>query len=341
MRGGFPEPVVAVIPDNGVIDASTAALRSQAYFHVPPALHEASLHSWNVAFQREFPKRWTAEVAYVGNRGHDIIATLNMNAGMVLGADNAGRPQFAPFGRTADVTTWVPVKTEFHSLQTKLDRRFSNGLLVTTTYTLGRSKNYSTGDSNGAIQTPADPERSWARRGEDRLHNFAASWVYQVPVNAEGVRGHILGNWQISGVFVAQSGTPINFEANNATLRAPGNTQRPDASGTPKVLGGIGSGNLWFDTSVFSAPAQNTWGNVQRNSLLDGPAFVNVDATIAKVILLPRRMRGEFRVDAFNLFNTPHFNNPNGTLGNASFGQITSVPDFSERMLRLGLRMTF
>jgi hypothetical protein len=107
------------------------------------------------------------------------------------------------------------------------------------------------------------------------------------------------------------------------------------------VLGGIGPGNLWFDTSVFSAPAQNTWGNVQRNSLLDGPAFVNVDATIAKVILLPPRMRGEFRVDAFNLFNTPHFNNPNGTLGNASFGQITSVPDFSERMLRFGLRMTF
>lgn len=347
MQAGFPAPVVAPIPPNGVIDAGTAALRTQAYFYVPPDLREGSLHSWNVAYQREFPGRWTAEVAYVGNRGHDIIATLNMNAGMVLGADNAGRPLFAPFGRTADVTTWVPVKTEYHSLQTKVDRRFSNGLLVTTSYTLGRSKNYSNGDSNGAIQTPADPERSWARRGEDRLHNFAASWVYQIPVGSQGrwlqsgALSQIFGNWQVSGVFVAQSGTPINFEANNATLRAPGNTQRPNASGTPEVLGAIGPGNLWFDTSVFSAPSQNTWGNVLRNSLLDGPAYVNVDATLAKVVQLPRRIRGEFRIDAFNLFNIPHFNNPNGTLGNANFGQITGVPDFSERLLRFGLRIMF
>ena len=110
----------------------------------------------------------------------------------------------------------------------------------------------------------------------------------------------------------------------------------------PEVLGGIGPGNLWFDTSVFSAPAQNTWGNVQRNSLLDGPAYVNADATLAKVLRCCRTtIRGEFRIDAFNVFNIPHFNNPNGTLGNASFGQITGVPDFSERLLRFGFRVMF
>jgi hypothetical protein len=347
MRNGFPAPVVETIPDSGIIDAGTAALRSQAYFSVPSDLHEGSLHSWNVAYQRELPGRWSAEVAYVGNRGHDIIATLNMNAGMELGADNAGRPLFAPFGRTADVTTWVPVKTEYHSLQAKVDRRFQNGLLWTNSYTLGRSKNYSNGDSNGAIQTPADPERSWARRGEDRLHNFATSWVYHLPIGrsgkwlTDGALSHILGDWQLSGVFVAQSGIPINFEANGATLRAPGNQQRPNATGKPNVLGGVGPGNLWFDTSVFSAPAQNTWGNVVRNSLLDGPAYINADAALAKVLMLPRNIRGEFRIDAFNVFNIPHFNNPNGVLGNASFGQITSVPDFSERLLRFGLRIMF
>ena len=347
MRGGFPEPVVAAIPANGIIDASTPALRTQGYFYVPPDLREGSLHSWNAAYQRELPGGWTGEVAYVGNRGHNIIATKNINAGMVLGADNAGRPLFERFGRTADVTTWVPVKTEYHSLQAKLDRRFANGLLVTTSYTLGRSKNYSNGDSNGAIQTPADPERSWARRGEDRLHNLALSWVYHLPAGqgkrwlSSGPLSHVIGDWQVSGVFVAQSGTPINFEANAATLRAPGNTQRPNASSTPEVLGGIGPGNLWFDTSVFSAPAQNTWGNVIRNSLLDGPSYVNADISLAKVIRLPGDIRSEFRIDAFNAFNIPHFDNPNGTLGNANFGMITTVPAFSERLLRFGFRVIF
>ena len=54
------------------------------------------LHSWNVAYQRELGANFTAEVAYVGNHGQDIIQRLDLNAGYVLGADNAGRPQFAP-----------------------------------------------------------------------------------------------------------------------------------------------------------------------------------------------------------------------------------------------------
>jgi len=103
--------------------------------------------------------------------------------------------------------------------------------------------------------------------------------------------------------------------------------------------GGIGPGELWFDTSVFSAPAQNTWGNVGRNSLLNGPSYVNVDATLAKRFRLPRGINGDFRIDVFNLFNTPHFNNPNGDLTNANFGRITGA--FGERQMRFGLRVMF
>ncbi len=349
MQNGFPNPIVANIPANGIIDASTPALRNQRYFYVPSDLREASLHSWNAAYQRQLPGRWTAEVAYVGNRGHNVLGTINMNAGNVLGADNAGRALFGPFGRTAEVTTWIPVKGEYHALQTKVDRRFSNGLLVTTSYTLSRGKNYSNDDSNGNIQTPADIERSWARTDQDRLHNFVVSWVYHLPVGPdrrwlrEGALSHILGGWQVSGFFTRQSGEPIEFEANAASLRAPGNTQRPNATGTPEVLGGIGQGNLWFDTSVFSAPAEGTWGNVLRNSLLDGPSYTNVDLTLAKVFTLPHGMRGEFRIDAFNVFNIPNFQfeTANETFGNALFGQLTTVVPNNERLVRFGVRVTF
>ena len=93
-----------------------------------------------MAYQRELPGRLTAEVAYVGNRG-DIVNNINLNAGFVVGADNAGRPQFAPFGRTAETTGWMRSNTTYHSLQTKLDKRFTDGFLLTTSYTLGRSIN--------------------------------------------------------------------------------------------------------------------------------------------------------------------------------------------------------
>jgi hypothetical protein len=346
MAEGFPAPILANIPSNGTIPVNTTLLNSQQYFAIPLDLHEGRLQSWNVAYQKQLPGGFTAEAAYVGNRGN-VVNTINANAGMVLGADNAGRPQFAPFGRTAETTAWMRSNTTYHSLQTKFDKRFSRGLLITTSYTLGRSINYWQGDSNGGIPTPADIPRSRGRTEYDRLHSYVQSFVYQLPVGPEGrwlrtgPLSWILGGWQVSGIFVAQSGLPINFTSSAATLRAPGNTQRPDASGTPKVVGGIGPGNQWFETSVFSFPAANTFGNVGRNELLDGPAFVNLDASLAKWFNFPRGARAEFRIDAFNATNRPQFERPNGELGNARFGQITTTLAQTERVVRFGLRVMF
>ena len=125
MAAGFPAPVVANIPQNGIIDAgSDARLRNQQYFVVPEDLKEGMLHSWNVAFQRELGWNFTGEVAYVGNRGQDIIQRLDLNASLTpgrsadgsplpAGNDNAGRPQFAPFQRTAATTAFLPYKTTY------------------------------------------------------------------------------------------------------------------------------------------------------------------------------------------------------------------------------------
>ena len=137
----------------------------------------------------------------------------------------------------------------------------------------------------------------------------------------EGVLGRVLGVWQVTGVFSAISGTPIDFTASAALLRATGNTQTPNISGKPEVLGGIGSNALWFDTSVFSAPAAGAWGNARRRGVLTGPAYVNLDASIVKIVRFGSR-RAEIRADFFNALNQAHYANPNGTLGNANFGRI-------------------
>ena len=91
-----------------------------------------------------------------------------------------------------------------------------------------------------------------------------------------------------------------------------------------------------------SAPrAINRMGrNATRNGVLDGPSYVNLDATIARLLGFGR-VHGEIRVDVFNITNTPHFNNPNGTYLGAGFGQITSTVANSERSMRFGLRLMF
>jgi hypothetical protein len=173
-----------------------------------------------------------------------------------------------------------------------------------------------------------------------------SSFVYLLPWGPEGkwlkdsTAGKVLGDWQITGVFSAISGAPIDFTASNAGLRATGNTQTPDVNGTPNVLGGIGSNALWFDTSGFSAPAAGAWGNVERRGLLTGPAYVNLDTSIVKIVRFGTRHL-EVRADFFNATNTPHYANPNGTLGNANFGRITAIVAQSERVIRFGARFLF
>ena len=339
MAAGFGEPTSFPIPSSGVVDASIPQLKNAQLVNVPSDLKEAKLHSWNVAFQRQLPWNLVGEVAYVGNVGKGIVVRgWNINAGMVLGAENAGRPLFAPYGRTANVRSFFAGDTSYNSLQAKLDRRFKNGFLVTTSYTLSKGENYA---DEADIATPADIERTYGPTGFNRTHAFASAFIWDLPFfkGDNGALHWILGGWQFSGIFTAYSGTPINFTASAATLGAPGNTQYPNVSGEPDILGGIGPGQKYFDTAAFSAPAQGTWGNLTRNGSISGPGFWNLDASLVKRLRFGERVNVELRADAFNLTNTPHFNNPNGSFGQATFGEINS--SFGQRLVRFGARVIF
>ena len=54
---------------------------------------EGTLQSWNVAFQRQLPHGFSAEAAYVGSRGINLVADLDTNASLIYGSGNAGRPR--------------------------------------------------------------------------------------------------------------------------------------------------------------------------------------------------------------------------------------------------------
>ena len=99
MAAGFPAPALLDIPSNGIIPV-TGALLNSTFDVIPTDLREGTLHSWNVAFQRQLPFLLTADIAYVGNRGVDLVMDVDTNASLVYGSGNNGRPQFAQFNRT-------------------------------------------------------------------------------------------------------------------------------------------------------------------------------------------------------------------------------------------------
>jgi Carboxypeptidase regulatory-like domain len=349
MAAGFPAPVLSVIPSDGVIPA-TGSLLNSTYDVIPPGLHEGTLHSWNVAFQRELPHAFAADIAYVGNRGVDLVMDVDTNASMVYGSGNVGRAQFAQFNRTGTSRTRTnDNKSQYHGLQMKLDRRFQNGLMVTNSYTLSRSMDYV--NENTTIANPIDFSLAWGRSNFDRLHSYTLSSIYDLPFGpgkrwmTDSVAGKVIGGWQISGLFIAQSGTPLNITGNNTLINTPGNTAYPNANGEQKVLGGLGPGLLYFDPTLYSLPAANVQGNMKRNGGPDGPGFWEIDAALFKRFAIGASRYAEFRVDAFNVTNSVRWGNPNTAYATGTgntFGQITGVATGSgPRSLRFGGRIAF
>jgi hypothetical protein len=326
----------------------TGALQNATLDVIPTTLHEGTLHSWNVAFQRQLPYSLTADIAYVGNRGVDLVMDVNTNASLVYGSGNAGRPQFAPFNRTGTSRTRSNEnKSTYHSLQMKVDRRFQNGFMVTNSYTLGRARDYA--NENGGIGTPIDFELSWGRANYDRLHNYVLTGIYELPWGpgqrwmSTGILGRIIGGWQLSGVFVAQSGVPLTITASDSLLNTPGNTAFANLNGEHRVIGDLGPGRQYFDTSVYSQPAGGTQGNLRRTNGPEGPGFWSLDGSLVKRVQIGGARYAEFRIDAYNLPNAVRWGNPStgfSTAAGNTFGQVTGTTG-GQRSVRFGGRFIF
>ena len=339
MAAGFPPPLPVVIPDSGIIANAPTA---QAYVIIPAGLRQAYIEAWNLAVQRQLPGNFALEAAYVGNHAVGILNRVNINAGQIPGKGAAGQPLNARFGRKADTIGWARMGGNYNGLQVKLDRRYANGFALTTAYTFSKSINFA--DDNGTLLIPVNFRMNRGRANFDRAHMYVQSFIYDVPAGpgkrwlSSGLAGRILGGWQFNGVLSGYTGTPMTFTYSTASLNAPGNNQRANVNATPSVLGNVGPGVKWFDTSVFSFPAANTFGNAARNTL-SGPGYVNLDLSLIKRFQFTERWRMELRAETFNFTNTPHFNNPSSALDSTQFGEVRSA--FGERQVQFGLKLIF
>ena len=112
-----------------------------------------------------------------------------------------------------------------------------------------------------------------------------------------------------------------------------------------EILGGIGPGKPWFDTTAFLPVTERRFGSAGVNSLR-GPGFANVDMSLFREFQLGGGRSVQFRFEAFNLTNTAHFANPQGSVNASNFGIISGTANsgregIDERLFRLGLRLGF
>jgi hypothetical protein len=317
------------------------------------------VESFNFTVQREIASGFVGQVGYVGTRGirQQVIQELNYAP---IGTGNTGRVLNQKFGRVASTTLIAPFRTaNYNSLQSQINRRFANGFQFQASYTYSKAIAYNDeSDSTLAFNIPSELGRNRSVTGYDRTHNFQAGGTFELPFGKgkhwaqSGVARLVLGGWQVNGIFSAYSGTPFTVSASGASLNAPTETQTADqVLPNVAILGGTGPGQSYFDPAAFAPVTDVRFGTSGLN-ILRGPGVVNLDLGLFRQFTVTERVNIQFRAEAFNASNTPHFNNPGTNVSNAvrgldgSFSRLNGYTEITsaqqdERQLRFGLRISF
>ena len=116
------------------------------------------------------------------------------------------------------------------------------------------------------------------------------------------------------------------------------NNYRPNITCDPYAAEGQQSITNWFNAACLSAPTDPSqpFGNSPRNNVR-GPNFWQMDLAATKSLPLGDRVRMQFRIETFNLFNRVNFTAPAANRSNSTFGTITSTYD--ARQVQLGLKL--
>jgi Carboxypeptidase regulatory-like domain len=338
----LPPVQLLSIPSNGIINPAP----NQAFFVVPSRNRLPYVQNYNLTYERQLSGGVTFNVAFVGSLGRQLPFNQSLNAA-APGTGNAGLPFNQLFGRTAQVSLRADgVNSNYNSLQVNLNKRFSNGYAFTFAYT--RSKSLDVGSNQPGFTDNLDRRRQYGPSDFDQPNLLTISHLYELPfgkgkrfLNSGGIGAFLLGGWQLNGIFRFASGTPFTPTADATACNCPGNGNFADVVSPLQYLNGIGPGQPWFATSGFAAPAPNTFGNAGRNTIR-GVRLTNYDFSVFRAFNITERFHLEYRAEFYNLTNTPHFANPNGSVSSASFGLITATQSgYGARQIQMALRLRF
>ncbi len=376
LRNGIPAPVVPNISSGSVpVPNNVSVLTLGDSFKRP------YIQSWNLVLEKNLGWGFSASAGYIATRTIGQSGLTDINAGRV-GGGTASQPLNQRFGRNA--TTFIQdglANSHYDSLQATLKRRFSNGLQLQAAYTWGKGIGLAGLGSNNdgalAIQDPNFRNLNRGVLGINIPHNFQFSGGWELPfgkgkrwASDNAVASALAGGWQLSWLYGAFSGTPFTVTASGTSLNAPGSAQRADqVKAEVKKLGGIGVGTPFYDPTAFRPVEFDTTNSVRFGTagfnILQTPGTANLDLGVFREFRITEGVKIQFRVEAFNATNTPHFGQPgnnasapardaqgnilldaNGRQRLNGFMEIQGVRSFGregidERVFRFGLRLGF
>ena len=251
--------------------------------------------------------------------------------------------------------------SNYNSLQTQLQKKFSHSTMINVSYTWSHGLTTDQADrSTGGILPLQGQIRNnnYGPSIGDRRHVITANFVWDLPwlIKQQGLVGHIFGGWEVSGIQTAQTGLPAtvtsnqSFDPTGADCLGPSPCSfRANQTGNPNV-GGLQTYNSWFNAAVFNNPtvtlnSSNVWVAQttipsERPGAVRLPGFWRTDLSLFKNLKFTERFGGQFRVETFNLFN--HVNPiccGSFATSNSNFNKVITTRD--PRFIEIALKLNF
>jgi hypothetical protein len=346
---GCGNPTITAYNSNGVSENSTYQTSATTpwaqngqgpgynQYHTPVPTN----FQWNLTVEHQFLKDFTASVGYVGNHGEHLNFPVDINQvpESQLGPNDNKYEPYPLFQNIGGSTN--NAISNYHALQAILTKRMSNGLQFSVNY--GWSHFLDDGDSSGwanrggwqNYQNAYAPSQDYSNSNFDIRHAFRGEAIYKLPfgrgmqfLNNNLIADEVLGGWQISSTFIAETGNPISLTTagyNNSNNQSGAYTQYANLVGNykstdtgPDATGGGKYHSLkeWYNLDAFALPAPYSYGNFRRN-IVAGPDLTNVNFSIGKGFdLWPEHdVKFQIRASANNVLNHPSFGQPGTTLG--------------------------
>ncbi len=328
------------------IDMTTVAgAVNETVYSEPRNFPDGYSEMYNLTIQRMLPANISLEVGYVGAQSHKLsYAVGNYNVGNHLSSE------------IGKVQTLLPVgQSNYSALQAKVDRRYANGWSVLAAYTYAHSLDNGPAPfdltSSSAPQSPFDLDSEYATSTDDLKHNMTVSTQIELPFgrgkrylhSSGSLIDALVGGWQLNSIASFHTGTPINIVSNAGYADYPGLRPNLVPGQDPTLPRQKRTITEWFNTAAFTnTPGQSNStpipGDAGRN-LVRGPGYANFDFSLFKNFSLPETITLQFRAESFNLLNTPHFGNPDGSRNSGSFGSIASAS--GPRIMQFAIKLIY
>jgi len=325
-----------------------ASLGSIDMTGLDPHLRNPFIQQWNMTVEQALTRQIGLRVSYIGSRATQLIYGRNINQPPASAV--AFTQDRRPYPLYRNITIRENGGTQsYNALSTELNHRLAHGLQFQAAWTW--AKTITDTDEVGITEGGPTLEDAYNRIREradaqySPRHRFVSNVIWQLPIgnghavmNRGGVADWILGGWQLSLIYNAQTGeyfTPT-FSGTD-----PSNTQT--IGGNPDR---VKNGNLptdqrtidkWFDASAFVAPPNGRFGNSGKNILI-GPGRQALNLGLFKSFHPTEKT--SFRVQATftNATNHPNFGAPNaGISASASVGTVRLVQTRDSAGPRQGL----